>query len=167
MILFIKHILLPSYKATYKASFTPINIENLSNDSDCEACNIQSRQGRRPKKRKHINRSQPSKRANTCSICQKNGHIKRSPLCSRYRPEPFFHMRPSIGIKVWKSTISATEPPTEPATEPATEKSVNEAWAIYQAGPKYRDSDSDSNSRIDSNINSTYKHPLNRLAIYS
>jgi hypothetical protein len=44
-----------SYKATYKASFTPINIENLSDDSDCGACDIKTRRGRIPKKRKHAN----------------------------------------------------------------------------------------------------------------
>ncbi len=43
-----------SYKATYRAFFTSINMENLLEDSDCEACNIKSRRGRIPKKRKHI-----------------------------------------------------------------------------------------------------------------
>ncbi len=39
-----------SYKAIYKASFTPIDIENLSDDSDCKACNIKTRRGRISKK---------------------------------------------------------------------------------------------------------------------
>ena len=34
--------LITSYKATYEASFAPINMENLLKNSDCEACNIQS-----------------------------------------------------------------------------------------------------------------------------
>lgn len=39
-----------SYRATYEASFTPIDMENLLEDSDCEACNLKSRRGRIPKK---------------------------------------------------------------------------------------------------------------------
>jgi hypothetical protein len=46
-----------SYKATYDASFIPITIGELSDNSDCEACDIQSRRGQISKKRKHINRS--------------------------------------------------------------------------------------------------------------
>ena len=45
---------LTSYKATYKASFIPINMELLE-DSDCGPCNLKSRRGRIPKKRKHTN----------------------------------------------------------------------------------------------------------------
>ena len=44
-----------SYKAAYKSSFLPIDMANLSDDSDCEACNIRPRRGRIPRKRKHTN----------------------------------------------------------------------------------------------------------------
>src|SRR5436190_16061582 len=47
-----------SYKATYQASFSPISME-LSDDSDCGSCNLQSRRGHIPKKRKC--QSQPAK----------------------------------------------------------------------------------------------------------
>ncbi len=50
-----------SYKATYKASFTLIDIESLSDDSDCKACNIKTHQGHISKKQKHANQSQPAK----------------------------------------------------------------------------------------------------------
>ncbi len=84
------------YKALYEAPFTPIDMENLLDDSDCEACNIQSRRGRIAKIRKHTNQSRSPKRANTCSICKGTGHTKRSQLCSGYKPESFFHTRPGI-----------------------------------------------------------------------
>src|SRR5215471_11030201 len=131
-----------SYKATYEASFTPLNIESLSDDSDCEACNIKTRRGRIPKKRKHANRARPSKRANMCSNCKETGHTKRSPLCSGYKPEAFFYTRlGGGGIKIRESNKPATEPATEPATGPTTRAAakraieaatVNEAWAVYK-----------------------------------
>ena len=107
-----------SYKATYQASFPPISME-LSDDFDCGPCNLRSRRGRIPKKRKR--RSQPTKRANTCSICKKTGHTRRSPLCSGYKPESFFYTRPAIGIKVRESTTLAAmpAPAIEPAAKPA------------------------------------------------
>src|SRR5204862_6102896 len=49
-----------SYKATYQASFPPISME-LSDDSDCGLCNVRSRRGRIPKKRKHYSQSRPAK----------------------------------------------------------------------------------------------------------
>src|SRR5436189_1148134 len=107
-----------SYKATYQASFPPINME-LLDDSDCGPCSLRSRRGRIPKKRKHYSRSQPAKRANACSICKKTGHTRRSPLCSGYKPESFFYTRPAIGIKVRESTTSAAKPAIEPAAMPA------------------------------------------------
>src|SRR5215471_7381935 len=44
-----------SYKAIYEAFFTSLDIEGLSDDSDCEACNIKTRRGCISKKRKHAN----------------------------------------------------------------------------------------------------------------
>ena len=76
----------------------------LLEDSDCGPCNLKSRRGRIPKKRKHTNQSRPSKRANACSICKKSDHIKHSLLCSEYKLEAFFYTRPG-GIKIWESTI--------------------------------------------------------------
>src|ERR1700739_1947908 len=56
-----------TYKAMYEAFLMPIEMEGLSEDSDCEACGISSRKGRISKKRKHSNLSRPSKRSNSCS----------------------------------------------------------------------------------------------------
>jgi len=50
-----------SYKAIYKTSFTFIDIENLSDDSDCKTYNIKTHQGCISKKQKHANQSQSSK----------------------------------------------------------------------------------------------------------
>src|SRR5436190_17743380 len=111
-----------SYKATYQASFPPINMEELSDDSDCGPCSLRSRRGHIPKKRKRQSRSRPAKRANACSICKKIGHTKCSPLCSGYKPESFFYTRPAIGIKVRESTTSAAKPAVEPAQRRSTRK---------------------------------------------
>ena len=158
-----------SYRATYEASFKPINMEELSDNSDCEPCNIQSRRGRIPKKRKHRNRSQPSKQANTCSICKKSGHTKRSPLCSRYQSESFFYTQPNIGIKVRESAIKRTAKSTieiaaEPAIEPAVQPAIEPAAepATERAGlssSKKRKQD----WRIPTKKNEEYERECNRF----
>src|SRR5436190_14976987 len=111
----------------------------LLEDSDCGPCNLKSRRGRILKKRKYVNQSRPSKRANACSICKKPGHTRRSPLCSGYRLEAFFYTQPAIGIKVRESTTSAAmpapaiEPAAKPAPAPAIEPAAMPAPAIEPA----------------------------------
>ena len=46
-----------NYKATYKISFTFIDIESLSDDLNCKACNIKTCQDCISKKQKHANQS--------------------------------------------------------------------------------------------------------------
>ena len=101
-----------SYKATYEASFIPIEMANLPDDSDCEACGMYNPAEVAYQRREsiQIDLDLLSEQIYAVVICKKTGHTKRSPLCSGYKRESFFYTRPG-GIKI-RESISAAEPAT-------------------------------------------------------